>query len=75
MGRRGDVAFAPETVHCHLCGASQTATLPALEREGWDWFRGWFPRRVMFCPSCMKDRRPDRDRLLQQSQVRPERIT
>jgi hypothetical protein len=41
-----------ETLTCAVCGASETRTSLARFDQDWDWFRGWFARRLEICPAC-----------------------
>ena len=63
--------WTPETLACALCGASDTGTLPDLDRKGWDWFAGYLPRTAV-CPHCVSTRRAVRDRIVEQSLRKPE---
>lgn len=60
-----------ETLTCALCGATATADLWDLDRAGWDWFKGYRPRRTEICPTCYRERRPERDRLFEATRQKP----
>lgn len=41
-----------ETLTCVLCGRSEAGTLPDMHRVGWDWIKGYLPKRLECCPKC-----------------------
>lgn len=47
------VRWEAEKAQCFACGRIERATLPVLDKEGWDWFTGYLPLRHMFCPHCI----------------------
>jgi hypothetical protein len=58
---------------CHLCGrTTDKKTLTDHDRDGWDWFTGYFAQRVEICSACSRSRQQDVERLKARSSVRPD---
>lgn len=56
--------------HCEICG-EMGPSKQTREAETWDWFTGWLPATVHFCPAH-KDS-SERHELFRKSQVKPDR--
>ena len=54
---------------CALCDAHDTGHITELGAKGWDWFTGYFSKRVEVCPSCMGSRRDERNALFVKSRA------
>lgn len=51
---------------CINCGAQgHFSTISAAAAAGWDWFRGYAPRELEFCPRCRNS--PKRHELYKRS--------
>jgi hypothetical protein len=55
---------------CHLCSAV-VATLAMAEKNGWDWFTGWMPKTLYFCPRCQEKHPVKIEALRVESRKRP----